>query len=190
LERRIIWRASLFGVPRYLARFNNCGCSLSGRAFARVITGKPIQILIIFMPVCRGHISYVKAHDPEQPIRFRPVPGRETRELDGRVREVNLDFELIFEGDRVIAYYVKLAGFDRACLYAHTLFAHVEDLPLDQARAMPFVALINDRHTHRERPGRRRYTPSTFALFKVARVLHGTNQLRSIYRAEAIVIRV
>jgi len=114
------------------------------------------QVLIVSLAICCSHVSYVKADDPEQSFRFRPVPRRKPGEPDCRIWQIHLDVKLVLERDGMVANYMEFAGLDGSGLYAHALLAKIKRESVNFSRTMPLVALIDYRHPQGDWFGRRR----------------------------------
>src|SRR6185295_1752483 len=88
----------------------------------------------------------------------------------------------------MIANDMKLPGLDGAGLNAHALFPKVQRKPFNHARAMPVVALIDDRQPHWQWFWGRCNLPLTLAGLEVVSILHRANELHSVKAAEAVLI--
>jgi hypothetical protein len=88
----------------------------------------------------------------------------------------------------MVANYVKLSGLNGAGLYSHALSAEIKGEPVDDARAVSLIALIDYRHAQRDWLRRRRNLTLTLTLLKLVGVLNGTNKLQPVKAAEAILV--
>ena len=168
--------------------FRNRTLSRNRRALSFTRLREHLQIFIVHFSIRCGHVSDVKANDPEQTFSFGAVPGSESRVSHSPVRKIDFDFQFVLEGNRVIANYMKLPGLDCAGLNSHSLSSEIERKPVDDSRAMPLVALIYDGQPQRKRLRRRRDLALTLAFFEFVGVLYRANQLQPVKAAKSILI--
>jgi len=153
------------------------------------ILAQHLQIIIVCLPICRGHVTNVEADDPEQTLSLRPIPSCKSGKSDRRVWEIDFNLEFILKRNRVVADNMELAGLDSPGLYPHALLAEIKSKSVDLPGPMPFVALIDYRNPQRNGLGWRRNLSLTVTLLKLISVLNRANELQAIKAAKAVLVR-